>query len=171
MGIYDFTVINNKQENISLKTYEGKWVLIVNTATQCGLTPQYEGLEDVYQTFKAHDFVILDFPCNQFMHQAPESDEEIDAFCTRRFRTTFPRFSKINVNGRYADPLYKYLKEVKPKDDFSEGLLSKLKRSSAISWNFAKFLITPTGEVLYRFAPTKKPEDIKPILADLILKK
>ena len=118
----------------------------MNTATKCGLTPQYDGLEALYEKYHDQGFEILDFPCNQFAFQAPGSAEEIDSFCSLKFNTKFPRFAKIKVNGKDADPLYKYLKEQKP---------------GRIQWNFAKFLIAKNGEVVDRFAPTDKPEKLE----------
>lgn len=146
MGVYDFTVTDNKGARVSLKDYEGKVLLIVNTATRCGLTPQYEGLEALYEKYRDRGFEILDFPCNQFAFQAPGDAEKIDSFCKLNYGTTFPRFAKIKVNGRDADPLYVYLKEQKP---------------GRIGWNFAKFLIDREGNVVNRFAPTAKPRTLE----------
>ena len=146
MSIYDITVKDKKGNDVSLSEYEGKVLLIVNTATKCGLTPQYDGLEALYEKYHDQGFEILDFPCNQFAFQAPGSAEEIDSFCSLKFNTKFPRFAKIKVNGKDADPLYKYLKEQKP---------------GRIQWNFAKFLIAKNGEVVDRFAPTDKPEKLE----------
>ena len=142
MKLYDITVKDNKGESVSLGEYQGKVLLIVNTATRCGLTPQYEGLEALYEKYKDQGFEILDFPCNQFAFQAPGSAEKIDSFCTLRYDTKFPRFAKIKVNGKDADPLYVYLKSEKP---------------GRIGWNFAKFLIDREGNVAARFAPSEKP--------------
>jgi len=165
MNIYDIKVINNEQKELSLGTYKGKVLLIVNTATKCGLTPQYEGLEKLYQTYKDQGFEILDFPSNQFLNQAPGTDKEIQSFCTLNYQTTFPRFSKINVNGTDASPLYKYLKKVNPQDDpKKKSILSVFFKSSNIKWNFAKFLVNKDGEVIYRFAPSFLPEDIAPYI-------
>ena len=146
MSIYDFTVTDNKGEAVSLRQYEGKALLIVNTATHCGFTPQYEGLQRLYETYCEQGFEILDFPCNQFAFQAPGSAEKIDSFCTLRYHTTFPRFAKIKVNGGGADPLYEYLKSKFP---------------GRIQWNFTKFLIDRNGEPVARFAPSDKPEDLE----------
>ena len=142
MNVFDFTVTDNKGNPVSLSQYSGKVLLIVNTATKCGLTPQYEGLEALYEQYHDQGFEILDFPCNQFAFQAPGSAEKIDSFCKLRYDTKFPRFAKIKVNGKDTDPLYAYLKEQKP---------------GRISWNFAKFLIDRHGNVAARFAPTEKP--------------
>lgn len=146
MGVYDFTVTDNKGASVSLKKFEGKVLLIVNTATRCGLTPQYAGLEALYEKYRDQGFEILDFPCNQFAFQAPGDAETIDSFCTLNYGTKFPRFAKIKVNGGDADPLYVYLKEQKP---------------GRIAWNFAKFLIDRSGNVVERFAPTDKPETLE----------
>lgn len=147
MSIYDFSVLNQKGETISLKNFGNKVLLVVNTATKCGFTPQYDALEKMYEELKDKGFEILDFPCNQFFHQAPGTDEEINQFCTLKFNTKFPRFKKIDVRGNNADPLYKWLitqnENQKPK---------------AIKWNFTKFLINRKGEVVARFEPTDKPE-------------
>lgn len=148
-AIYDFHVKDNKGNDVSLKDYEGKVLLIVNTATGCGFTPQYEGLENLYQKYKDQGFEILDFPCNQFGNQAPGNDEEIHEFCTLRYHTTFPRMKKIDVNGENEDPLYTWLKKQKG------GLFG-----SKIKWNFTKFLVDRSGNVVERFAPTDKPESI-----------
>ena len=146
MSVYDFTVTDNKGNNVSLKEYEGKVLLIVNTATRCGLTPQYEGLEALYEKYRDQGFEILDFPCNQFAFQAPGNAEKIDSFCKLKYDTKFPRFAKIKVNGSDADPLYVYLEEQKP---------------GRIGWNFAKFLIDRKGNVVERFAPTDKPKTLE----------
>lgn len=156
-GIYDFHVKDNKGNDVSLKDYEGKVLLIVNTATGCGFTPQYEGLENLYQKYKDQGFEILDFPCNQFGNQAPGNDEEIHEFCTLRYHTTFPRMKKIDVNGENEDPLYTWLKKQKG------GLLG-----SKIKWNFTKFLVDRSGNVVERFAPTDKPESIDAKVAALL---
>jgi len=143
MNVHDFTVKDKKGNDVSLSEYKGKVLVIVNTATKCGLTPQYDALEAMYEKYHDKGFEILDFPCNQFLAQAPGTVEEIDSFCTLKFNTKFPRFAKIKVNGKEADPLYVYLKEQKP---------------GRIEWNFAKFLIDKDGNVVERFASTAKPE-------------
>ena len=148
MSIYDFKAKSYLGEEVSLSEYKGKVLLIVNTATKCGFTPQYDELEALYAKYKNQGFVILDFPCNQFFRQAPGSDEEINAFCVMKFNTKFTRFKKIEVRGDEASPLYKWLITQNP-----EG------KAKAIKWNFTKFLINRQGEVVNRFAPTDKPED------------
>ena len=153
MSIYDFAVKDKKGNDVSLSEYKGKVLLIVNTATKCGLTPQYDALEALYEKYHDQGFEILDFPCNQFLAQAPGSVEEIDSFCTLRFNTKFPRFGKIKVNGKEADPLYVYLKEQKP---------------GRIEWNFAKFLIDREGNVVERVSSKTKPETMTESIEKLL---
>ena len=136
-----------------MSEFKGKVLLIVNTATKCGLTPQYEGLESLYEKYKDKGFEILDFPCNQFAFQAPGDAQAIDSFCTLKYNTKFRRFEKIKVNGKDAAPLYQYLKQQKP---------------GRIEWNFAKFLIDRNGEVVDRFASTAKPETITEAIEKLL---
>jgi glutathione peroxidase len=159
MNIYDFTVKDATGKDVSMKEYQGKVLLIVNTATGCGLTPQYAGLQDLYDTYRDQGFEILDFPCNQFANQAPGSDDEIKIFCETRFGVTFKIFHKIDVNGDNADPLFNFLKNEQG------GILG-----SKIKWNFTKFLVNKQGQVVKRFAPTDEPEkienDIKKLLAE-----
>lgn len=147
--IYDFTVKNDKGEDVSLEKYKGKVLLIVNTATKCGFTKQYDGLEDLYKKYKDRGFEILDFPCNQFAGQAPGTIEEINNFCALNFGTTFDRFDKIDVNGENEAPLYTYLK------DQISGKISK-----KIRWNFTKFLIGKDGVPVKRYDSMKKPANI-----------
>lgn len=154
MALYDITVKDNMNKDVSLSEYKGKVLLIVNTATGCGFTPQYEGLQKLYDKYKDKGFEILDFPCNQFAGQAPGSDEEIHTFCTGRFGITFPQFAKIDVNGSNESPLYKYLKSQK------RGFCT-----SKIKWNFTKFLVARDGTVLKRFAPTDTPAKIDAYIA------
>ncbi|MCR5666212.1 MAG: glutathione peroxidase [Eubacterium sp.] len=157
MSIYDYTVKDQKGNDVSLEEYKGKVLLIVNTATGCGFTPQFDGLQDLYDKYQKQGFEILDFPCNQFANQAPGSDEEIATFCTGRFGITFKQFHKIDVNGANEAPLYKYLKSQKGG-----------KLSNKIKWNFTKFLVDREGNVVARFAPAKKPEDIDSDIASLL---
>lgn len=149
--IYKFDCKNAQGEVVSLENYKNKILLIVNTASKCGFTPQYEGLNDLHLKFKDKDFSVLGFPCNQFGKQEPGTNEEIQEFCSVNFQIEFPVFAKIDVNGPTADPLYKYLCETKP------GLLG----SKNIKWNFTKFLVDQKGNVVSRFAPNTKPEDIE----------
>lgn len=155
--IYDYSVLDQDNQPFSLDIYRGKVLLIVNTATGCGLTSQYEGLQDLYERYKEQGFEILDFPCNQFMGQAPGSAEEINSFCSLHYQTSFPRFAKIKVNGKEADPLYNWLKEQK------SGPLGK-----RIEWNFAKFLINRNGQVIERFSSKTKPKAIEESLQTLL---
>ena len=150
MSVYEYSVKDQSGNDVSLKQYEGKVLLVVNTATKCGFTPQYEGLEALYEKYADKGFVVLDFPCNQFFRQAPGSDEEINQFCSLRFNTKFPRFKKIEVNGDNADPLFVYLESQNPK-----GKVKKVK------WNFTKFLVGRDGEFIARFEPTEKPESFE----------
>lgn len=156
-SLYDFTVSDQADQPVSLQDYKGKVVLIVNTATGCGLTPQYQGLQELYDKYKDQGFEILDFPCNQFMGQAPGSAEEINSFCTLNYQTTFRRFAKIKVNGKEAEPLFDWLKKEK------SGPLG-----ARIEWNFAKFLINREGQVVKRFSsktdPLKMEEAIKSLI-------
>jgi glutathione peroxidase len=146
---YKFKSKNIEGKEISMKAYEGKVVLIVNTASKCGFTPQYEGLETLYKKFKDKGLVILGFPCNQFGGQEPGSAEEISKFCSLKYGVTFPMFQKIEVNGDNADPLYKYLKTALP------GTLG-----NDIKWNFTKFLLDKKGNPVSRYGSSTKPEDI-----------
>ena len=160
MDIYDFTVKDSKGRDVSLSDYRGKVLLIVNTATGCGFTPQYEGLEKLYREFKDQGFEVLDFPCNQFLNQAPGSDEEIASFCTLKYDTTFPRFRKVEVNGESASPLFKWLKDRKG------GIFGK-----AIKWNFTKFLVDRHGNVVGRYAPTTPPAKLEGAIRKLLAQK
>lgn len=157
MSIYEIKVKEQDGTEVSLKTYQGKVLLIVNTATGCGFTPQYDGLQDLYEKYQDKGLEILDFPCNQFGHQAPGSDEEITDFCQSRYGVTFKQFKKIDVNGKKEEPLYTYLKQQK------NGVFS-----SNIKWNFTKFLVDREGNVVERFAPTVKPEQIDAKIAELL---
>ena len=151
MVIYDFEVKQLNGELTSLRKYEGKVILIVNTASKCGLTPQYEQLQTLYERYRNEGLVVLGFPCNQFMNQEPGDDLEIEGFCRLNFGVTFPVFSKINVNGQNAHPLFKYLTEQVP------GVMG----SKSIKWNFTKFLIDRQGKIVKRFSPQTKPFDIE----------
>lgn len=176
MKLYDFVVKDNKQNDVALSTYKDKVLLIVNTATGCGLTPQYEGLESLYNAFDRNDFEILDFPCNQFLEQAPEDDAGIDSFCKLNYGTTFPRFSKIEVNGANESELYTFLKdqveEIGNEDanEFYKKLdnLGVLGTGKDIKWNFTKFLVNKDGDVIKRFPPSYTPEQIKVEISKLI---
>lgn len=157
MNIYDFDVIDNAGNIVNMSQYKGKVLLIVNTATGCGFTPQYKELESLYDKYGDEGFVVLDFPCNQFGHQAPGNDAEINNFCTLHYDTKFPRFKKIDVNGKDASPLYKWLKKQKG------GIFG-----SAIKWNFTKFLIDREGNVVARYAPVTSPSKIEQEIVRLL---
>lgn len=150
MSIYDYTVKDYKGKNVALKKYEGKVLLIVNTATKCGFTKQYKSLEELYGKYKKRGFEILDFPCNQFGGQAPQIEEEIYEIRKSNYGVKFKLFSKIKVNGKEADPLYVYIKEQKPSEN-----------GERIRWNFTKFLIDREGNVAERFDSRIKPEEIE----------
>lgn len=156
-SIHDFSVKDITGKEISLSEYKGKFLVIVNVASKCGFTPQYEGLEALHKELggKAE---VLGFPCNQFGKQEPGNEDEIKNFCSLTYNVTFPLFAKIDVNGGNAAPLYNFLKESRP------GLLG----TEAIKWNFTKFLVNPEGEVIKRYAPTDKPEAIKKDIEKLL---
>jgi glutathione peroxidase len=158
MTIYDITVKDISGKDVALGAFREKVLLIVNTATGCGFTPQYRGLQKLYDDYQSRGFEILDFPCNQFGGQAPGTEAEIDHFCTFEYHTTFPRFSKIEVNGRGESPLYTFLK------DQQKGILG----SKNIKWNFTKFLVDKTGNAVQRYGPDKKPEAIEADIQDLL---
>lgn len=159
MSIYKYSVKDTKGNNVSLETYKGKVLLIVNTATACGFTPQYKELQDLYLKYKDKGFEILDFPCNQFGKQAQGSNDELASFCEMKYKTTFQTFAKIDVNGKSADPLYVYLKEQE------KGFLGE-----AIKWNFTKFLIDKEGNVIDRYAPITRPLKIEDKIVELLNK-
>ena len=148
--IYAFEAETINGKKVKLDNFKDQPMLIVNTASKCGLTPQYEGLEKLYKEYKEQGLVVLGFPCNQFGRQEPGSESEIEEFCQLNYGVSFPMFAKIDVNGRDADPLFKYLKNTK------KGLLG----SEKIKWNFTKFLVIRDGEVVARFAPTVKPKEL-----------
>ena len=159
MNIYDFKANDYKGNEVNLADYKGQVVLVVNTATKCGFTPQYDGLEALYEKYKDQGFVILDFPCNQFLAQAPGTGEEIHAACTLRFNIKFPQFEKVKVNGKDAHPLFVYLT--------SQNKDGKVKK---VKWNFTKFLIGRDGQFLARFEPTDKPESFESAIQEALEK-
>ena len=171
--VYDFTVKDRQGKDVSLSEYQGKVLLIVNTATGCGFTPHYEPLEAMYRDLKDQGFEILDFPSNQFANHAPGSDDEIHEFCTLKFGTEFPQFKKIDVNGEDADPLFAFLATEKPFEGFGKGLKlavlakfadmnnKKFGDKAYIKWNFTKFLIDREGKVLARFEPTVDMQEVR----------
>ncbi len=158
MSVYDYSAKTLDGQDVSLADYRGQVLLIVNTASKCGFTPQYEGLEALYRQYKDRGLTILAFPCNQFGAQEPGNAEEIANFCSLTYDVTFPVLGKIDVNGAAAHPLYAFLKKEQ------KGILG----SEAIKWNFTKFLVGRDGEVVERFAPTTKPEDLKVAVEALI---
>ena len=170
-SIYDFKVKNRKGEEISMADYKGKVILIVNTATGCGFTPQYEGIEKLYEELHDKGFEVLDFPCNQFGHQAPGDNDEIHEFCTAKYKTQFDQMAKVEVNGDEALPLWNYLKSEIPDDPEPKGMKNKLamkaiskipgvsKEKGFIKWNFTKFVVDRNGKVVYRFGPTDEVKD------------
>ena len=157
MKIYDFKVKDNLGKEISLENYKGKTLIIVNTASKCGLAPQFEDLEFLYKKYKNENFEILGFPCNQFAKQELNSNDEIQEFCQLNYGVTFKVFDKINVNGKNAHPLYKYLKKEK------SGIFG-----GSIKWNFTKFLIDKNGNVVERYAPTDSPLKMEEKIKELI---
>ena len=179
MNIYDIKITNRKGEEVEMSSFKGKVLLIVNTATGCGFTPQYKGLEELYQKYNAQGLEILDFPCNQFGNQAPGSDEEIHEFCTFKYKTSFDQFKKIDVNGENETELYKFLKS-QIVDEKVEGLKGKMamkaiekisstcKKEGDIKWNFTKFLVDREGNVVARFAPTTDPLKIEDAIVELL---
>jgi Glutathione peroxidase len=181
MSVYDYSVAAPGGEKISLRDYAGKVLLIINSATECGFTPQYGELQDIYGKYQAKGLAILDFPCNQFGNQAPGTDEEIHAFCDTRYGITFPVFSKISVNGEHAEPLFTFLKSQKgfggldeehPYAAMMKDLFAKNDPGYAgnpdIKWNFTKFLIGRDGTVVARFEPTHDMADVEKQIAALL---
>lgn len=179
MSIYDFKINTRAGKKLNLKELKGKVILIVNTATGCGFTPQYEGLEELYEKYHEKGFEILDFPCNQFGHQAPGDNDEIHAFCTAKYKTKFDQLAKIDVNGENEAPIYTYLKEKQPNEEI-KGLKNKIamkaiakistttKKDNDITWNFTKFLVDREGNVIKRYSPTFNPKDIEKDLINII---
>ena len=179
MSIYEYSVVNRKGKKVSLSDYKGKALLILNTATGCGFTPQYEGLETLYKKYHDEGLEIIDIPCNQFGNQAPGTDEEIHDFCVLKYNTSFDQFAKADVNGKNELSLYTYLKE-QIKDDEIDGLKSKMamkaiekisktiEKDEDIKWNFTKFLVDREGNVVGRYSPTYKPLDMEKRIIELI---
>ena len=179
MSIYNYSIIDRNGSEVSLKDYKGKTLIIVNTATGCGFTPQYEGLEKLYKKYHDKGLEVIDIPCNQFGSQAPGSDDEIHEFCTLKYNTSFEQFTKSDVNGENELPLYTYLKE-QIKEDKIDGLKNKIamkgiekiskttKKDGDIKWNFTKFLVDKEGKVIERYSPTFKPEDMEEDIKKII---
>lgn len=179
MNIYDYTVKARKGATLNLADLKDKVLLIVNTATGCGFTPQYEAIEKLYEKYHDQGFEVLDFPCNQFGHQAPGDDGEIHEFCTAKYKTQFDQLAKIDVNGDSEEPLFTYLKEQIPDDEFdgvkNKVIMAQIKKISTtckkpgdIKWNFTKFLVDRKGNVVKRFGPTSDPMKFEADIASLI---
>lgn len=180
MKLYEMKVKAQDGREVSLDNYRGKVMLVVNTATGCGFTPQYSDLQDIYEEYHDRGLEILDFPCNQFREQAPGSDEEIHDFCTGRFGITFPQFSKVEVRGENADPLFKWLEENTIFNGFGKGpmalIVSQVARSmdkdykhnSSIKWNFTKFLIDREGNIVARFEPTESMDKVRERIEEVL---
>ena len=180
MEFYDLTVTAANGDEISMRDFEGKAVLVVNTATGCGFTPHYKDLEAMYEKYHEQGFEVIDVPCNQFAGQTPGTDEEIHEFCTLKYNTQFPQMKKADVNGENAIPLFKYLKEQKGFEGFGKGpkalamstLLKTIdkdyKNNPEIKWNFTKFVVDRSGKVVARFEPTAKMEDVDQFVAGLM---
>ena len=181
-GIYDITVKDMDGSDVSLANYKGKVLLIVNVASKCGLTPQYEGLEALYQKYKDQGLEILAFPCNQFLEQEPGTNEEIQSFCSLNYNVTFPLFDKIDVNGEAESPLYPYLKKQAPFKGYPEGteefatMLDEIHQKTgtgfdqgdAIRWNFGKFLVSKDGKTILRFEPMVTPDMMEEAIQELL---
>ena len=170
--IYDFKTTGNKGGEVDLAQYEGKVLMIVKTASKCGFTPQYDGLEALYQKYKDQGLVILGFPCDQFAGQEPGDNDQIAEFCRLNHGVTFPLMAKTKVNGPDAEPVFEYLKAQAPTEEYNglkakatakmlKGLSKSMEKDSDIRWNFTKFLVSRDGGVIKRYAPTTKPEDIE----------
>ena len=180
MGFYDQSIMAANGDMVSMKDFEGKVVLVVNTATGCGFTPHYKDIESMYEEFHDKGFEVVDVPCNQFAGQTPGTDEEIHEFCTLKYKTQFPKMNKTDVNGENATPLFKYLKEQKGFEGFGKGptamamsaMLSKIdkdyKNNPEIKWNFTKFVIDRQGNVVARFEPTAKMSEVAKCVESLI---
>ena len=177
--IYEFKALNNRGDEVDMAQYNGQVLMIVNTASKCGFTPQYDGLEALYQKYKDQGLVIIGFPCDQFAHQEPGSDEEIAEFCRLNHGVTFPLMKKIDVNGKEAHPIFEYLKSVAPAEEY-KGIKAKasytlfktisksVEKESDIMWNFTKFLISRDGTVVKRYAPTTTPEEMEQDLTEML---
>ena len=177
--IYDFKTTSNKGAEVDLAQYKGQVVMIVNTASKCGFTPQYDGLEALYQKYKDQGFVILGFPCDQFAGQEPGSNEEIAEFCRLNHGVTFPLMAKTDVNGAKAEPVFEFLKTQAPTEEYSgfkakathkmlKAISKSVEKDSDILWNFTKFLVSKDGLTVKRYAPTTTPEDIEKDLKSLL---
>ena len=177
--IYDFKALNNKGEEVDFSQYKGQVLMIVNTASKCGFTPQYDGLEALYQKYKDQGLVIIGFPCDQFAHQEPGSDEEIAEFCRLNPGVTFPLMKKTDVNGKDAHPIFEYLKTAAPTEEYKgikakathtmlKGISKSVEKDSDILWNFTKFLVSKDGSIVKRFAPTTEPADFEKDIQEML---
>ena len=177
--IYDFKALNNKGLEFDFAQFEGKVLMIVNTASKCGFTPQYDGLEALYQKYKDQGLVIVGFPCDQFAHQEPGSNEEIAEFCRINHGVTFPLMAKTDVNGKEAHPVFEFLKSQAPTEEYNglkakathkllKGISKSVEKDSDILWNFTKFLINRDGTVIKRYAPVTEPKDIEKDLVAML---
>lgn len=179
--IYDFTALSNRGKDVKLADYKGQVILIVNTASKCGFTPQYDGLEALYKKYNERGFVILGFPCDQFANQEPGSDKQIEEFCRLNHGVTFPLMAKSDVNGANANPVFEYLKAQAPTEEYN-GLKAKaaytmlkrisksVEKESDILWNFTKFLISKDGKTIQRFAPVVEPKDFEAYIIEELAK-
>lgn len=177
--IFDFKALNNKGAEVDFKDYEGKVLLIVNTASKCGFTPQYDGLEALYQKYKDKGLVVIGFPCDQFAHQEPGSNEEIAEFCRLNHGVTFPLMAKVDVNGANESPVFSFLKAVAPTEEYKglkakatramlKGISKSAEKDSDVLWNFTKFLIGRDGTSVQRFAPVAEPESFQKNIEELL---
>lgn len=178
-NIYDFKALTNRGEEMNLSQFKDHVLMIVNTASKCGFTPQYDGLEALYQKYKEQGLVILGFPCDQFAHQEPGSDEEIAEFCRINHGVTFQLMKKVDVNGENAHPIFEYLKSQAPKEEYKglkakathtmlKGISKSAKKESDILWNFTKFIISRDGAVVKRFPPTTEPADFENDIKEML---
>jgi glutathione peroxidase len=178
-NIYDFKALTNRGEEMDFSQFKGKVLMIVNTASKCGFTPQYDGLEELYQKYKDQGLVIIGFPCDQFAHQEPGSDEEIAEFCRINHGVTFQLMKKVDVNGENAHPIFEYLKSQAPTEEYKglkakathtmlKGISKSAKKESDILWNFTKFIISRDGAVVKRFPPTTEPADFENDIKEML---
>ena len=180
MSLYDYSVLDRKGNEVSLKEYEGKVVMVVNTATGCGFTPQYKEIEEMYEKYHDKGFEVLDIPCNQFNGQTPGTDEEIHEFCSLKYKTQFPQMKKSDINGENALPVYEFLKSQKGFEGFGSGpaaiamsaMLKKIdkdyKNNPDIKWNFTKFIVDRQGNVVERFEPTESMKKVDKCVSGLL---
>ncbi|MBQ4299341.1 MAG: glutathione peroxidase [Bacteroidales bacterium] len=177
--IYDFKTVGNKGAEVDFAQFEGKVLMVVNTASKCGFTPQYDGLEALYQKYKDQGLVIVGFPCDQFAGQEPGSNDEIAEFCRLNHGVTFPLMAKTDVNGPNAEPIFEYLKSVAPSESYDglkakatklmlKGISKSVEKESDILWNFTKFLVNRDGTVVKRYAPVTTPEDIEKDIKEML---